>query len=150
MPGTADQTASHDPDRELLDTLVQTTFVVMGILNRLSARHDLSLTQLRMLGILRDREPKMAELADHLGLERSTVTGLVDRAAQRGLLQRQPSPDDLRAAHVTLTEQGRTLAARGANEMADDAGFLIDALTTSQRTQLLQLLRRVCAAAPPG
>ena len=56
------------------------SFEVIAVLSRAAARHDLSLTQLRMLGVLRDREPRMAELADFLGLDRSTVSGLVDRA----------------------------------------------------------------------
>ena len=33
----------------------------------LAADHDLSLTQLRVLGILRDRRLKMSELASYLG-----------------------------------------------------------------------------------
>jgi DNA-binding MarR family transcriptional regulator len=128
-------------DRELLDGLVQTTFVMIGILNRLAARHDLSLTQLRVLGILRDRQPKMAELADHLGLEKSTVTGLIDRASRRGLVERQPASEDARASHVGLTPKGRQLAIDATDEIADDAGHLINALSTTDRRRLLRLLQ---------
>jgi len=38
------------------------------VLNRIGTEHDLSLTQLRVLGILRDRRVKMSELAGYLGL----------------------------------------------------------------------------------
>ena len=72
--------------RELLDALVQTSFTVMAMLEPVAAEHDLSLTQLALLAILRDREPTMAELAGYLGLDRSSVSGLVDRAEKRGLV----------------------------------------------------------------
>ena len=71
---------------ELRDALVQISFALMAVLTEVAAEHDLSLTQLRVLGILRDRAPTMAELSTFLGLERSTVSGLIDRAAQRGLV----------------------------------------------------------------
>ena len=56
-----------DPEGEaLVDALAHSAFVVMGALTRIGAEHELSLTQLRVLGILRDRTPRMAELADYL------------------------------------------------------------------------------------
>jgi DNA-binding MarR family transcriptional regulator len=54
------------------------------MLTRIAAEHDLSVTQLGMLGILRDRTPTMAQIADYLELDRSSVSGLVDRAERRG------------------------------------------------------------------
>src|SRR3984957_17472928 len=45
---------------DLIDALVTTSFATMAVLTRIAAEHDLSLTQLRGLGILRDRRGKMA------------------------------------------------------------------------------------------
>src|SRR3954453_7950752 len=97
------------PD-EVMDRLVQVSFTVMALLSRAAAAHDLSLTQLRALAILRDRTPKMAELADYLGLDPSSVTGLIDRAVKRGLVRREAGDDDGRAVRVGLTEQAHRLA----------------------------------------
>jgi DNA-binding MarR family transcriptional regulator len=44
---------------------------------------DLSIPATRLLGVLRDREPTMLELAQLLELDKSSVTGLVDRAERR-------------------------------------------------------------------
>jgi DNA-binding MarR family transcriptional regulator len=96
---------------ELIDALAQVSFTVIGLLTRAAAEHDLSLTQLRALAILRDHEPTMAELADTLGLERSSVSGLIDRAVRRGLVRRAPSPADGRAVKVIFTPAGEQLAA---------------------------------------
>ena len=76
----------------LVHALVQVSFVTMAVLSKVGADHDLSLTQLRVLGILRDRRVRMTRLADYLGLEKSTMTGLVDRAVKRGLLERGRTP----------------------------------------------------------
>ncbi len=84
----------------LPDALAQAAFTTMAILNKLAAEHDLSLTQLRVAGILRDRRLRMVELAGYLGLEKSTMTGLVDRAEKRGLMARAPNADDGRAIDV--------------------------------------------------
>src|ERR1700685_1715518 len=98
-----------DTADDLRDSLVQVSFAVTALLSRVAAEQDLSLTQLRVLGILRDREPTMAELATYLGLERSTVSGLIDRAAQRGLVRQTAEPNDGRSVRVTLTEPTRGL-----------------------------------------
>lgn len=46
-----------DSTDALVDGLVRSAFQVMGVLTRIGAEYDLSLTQLRVLGILRDRTP---------------------------------------------------------------------------------------------
>ncbi len=84
-----------------MDALAQSGFAVMGVLTRIGAEHDLSLTQMRVLGILRDRRLRMAELAGFLGLERSTLSGLVDRAEARGLLERGRSAEDGRPSRCS-------------------------------------------------
>jgi DNA-binding MarR family transcriptional regulator len=48
----------------------------------------------------------VTELAERLQLAQSTVTELVGRAEQAGLLLRRPSESDGRVAHVSLTEEG--------------------------------------------
>src|ERR1700755_1125057 len=102
---------------DLLDGLVLTSFTVIALLSRAAAEHDMSLTQLRMLAILRDRTPVMADLAGFLGLERSSVSGLIDRAARRGLVQRVASSDDGRSVQVSLTADGHRLAAQVTREV---------------------------------
>jgi DNA-binding MarR family transcriptional regulator len=102
---TDDRTATSP----VVDALVQVSFAVLDILTRSSAEHDLSVTQLRLLGILRDRTPSMAELASYLRLDRSSVSGLIDRAERRGLVSRRTSGDDARVTIVDLTPAARAL-----------------------------------------
>ena len=130
-------------DEDLRDSLVQVSFAVIAVLSRVAAEQDLSLTQLRVLGILRDRQPTMADLASYLGLERSTVSGLIDRAVQRGLVQKDADPADGRSVRVSLTERARRLESRMIAEIGELMAPLTDRLNTSERKRLTDLLAKV-------
>jgi DNA-binding MarR family transcriptional regulator len=128
---------------DLIDALVRMSFAAMAVLNRIAAEHDLSLTQLRVLAILRDRRVKMSELADYLGLDKSTISGLVDRAAKRGLLQRAADPLDGRVVDVLLSASGTELAERGATQIARSLSPMTLALTRTEAHRLTTLLERM-------
>jgi len=130
---------------ELLDNLVMTSFTVIALLSRTAAEHDMSLTQLRMLAILRDRTPAMADLAGFLGLERSSVSGLIDRAARRGLVQRVASRDDGRSVQVSLTDDGHRLAAQVTGEVAALVAPLTGTLSPAEQSRLTLLLGKMLA-----
>jgi len=48
----------------------------------------------------------VTELSERLQLAQSTVTELVSRAEETGLIQREQSHTDARVAHLRLTEEG--------------------------------------------
>ncbi len=136
--------SEHDAQSiEVMDALVQASFTVMAALSQVAATHEMSLTQLRVLAILRDHEPKIAELAAHLGQDRSSVSGLIDRSVRRGLVHRTRSPEDARAVQVTLTPQGQSLATEIAAEIADLVVPLIQRLNTTEQKRLSALLGRL-------
>ncbi|BBH70177.1 hypothetical protein ACTI_68620 [Actinoplanes sp. OR16] len=124
----------------LIDALTRCTFEVTAVLTRIGAENDLSLTQLRVLGILRDRRLRVTELATYLGLDKSTMSGLIDRAERRGLLARERNPSDGRAVDVFITPAGLELASRLRAELERALTPAVDRLLPEQRTQLLSLL----------
>ncbi|MBB2968825.1 MarR family winged helix-turn-helix transcriptional regulator [Leifsonia aquatica] len=134
------------PDDALVDALVQTSFVVTGVLTRVAAERDLSLTQLRMLGVLRDRRPRMAQLAALLGLDKSTVSGLIERAERRGLVRRVPSADDARAVEVEATADGLALARDGAEQVGRALQPLLSTVDGTGRAALTRELERMLSA----
>jgi DNA-binding MarR family transcriptional regulator len=129
-----------DTVEDLRDSLVQVSFAVIAALSRVAAEHDLSLTQLRVLGILRDREPTMAELATYLGLERSTVSGLIDRAAQRGLVRKATDAADGRSVRVSLTADARRTEKRVIGQLGELMAPLTDRLSHVEQQRLTGLL----------
>jgi DNA-binding MarR family transcriptional regulator len=127
----------------LVDALVQAAFATMAVLNKVGAENDLSLTQLRVLAILRDRRLRMTALADYLGLEKSTMTGLVDRAGKRGLLERAPSRTDGRAVDVFLSPDGAELAERLYAEVGRSLSAMTNELIPADQGRLQALLERM-------
>jgi MarR family transcriptional regulator, lower aerobic nicotinate degradation pathway regulator len=125
------------------DALAQVSFVVVGTLGRRAAEYGVSVIQTRLLGILRDRTPPMSELSKLLELDKSSVTGLVDRAEQRGLVARVPSRQDGRSVRVTLTDEGRALVGEFAAGFEADVAELLEGLSDRQRSSLTRLLERV-------
>ncbi len=50
-----------------------------------------------------------AALGERLRLDGATITGLLDRLAHAGFVERRPHPTDRRINHVYLTDTGRAL-----------------------------------------
>lgn len=125
-------------DLALRDALVQMSFEVMGRLTQLAAEEGMSLTQLRVLGVLRDRRPRMAELATGLGLDRSSVTGLIDRAQARGLVERVAEEGDGRVVRVALTEDGQRAAARMTARMSELLADVVAPMAPAAKDSLLR------------
>ncbi|WP_406145280.1 MarR family winged helix-turn-helix transcriptional regulator [Streptomyces sp. NBC_01012] len=140
---------TDDSTDALLDGLVRSAFQIMGVLTRIGAEHDLSLTQLRVLGIVRDRRPRMSDLAAFLGLDKSTLSGLIDRAERRGLLARAANPDDRRVVDVLITDAGRELTARLNQEIREALAPATGRLDPAQRQQLARLIEPVLTPALP-
>jgi len=136
-------------DDALQDALVQISFGVTAVLTRVGAQHDLSLTQLRMLGILRDRRPRMTDLAVFLGLDKSTMSGLVERAERRGLVARGRSTTDGRAVDVFMTPAGKQLAERVEAEVHAALVPLVAGLSGDDRRTLTALLESALATSEP-
>jgi len=129
-----------------VDGLAQLSFAIHEILERLAGEHDISIVQARLLGVLRDREPTMNELAQLLGLEKSSVTGLIDRAERRGLVERIPSSIDGRAVLVRLTDAGRSLVSEVAIRFEAEVSAMLQALPARDRETLSRLVSRMLVA----
>jgi DNA-binding MarR family transcriptional regulator len=138
------------PQLDPVDGLAQLSFVITGMLERRAAEHDLSLPATRLLSVLRDREPTMNELARLLDLDKSSVTGLVDRAERRGLVARVPSPADKRAVLVRLTNEGRLLVSTAAALFAADVTALLGQLAPRDRAALSRLVSKLLVAHAAG
>lgn len=134
------------------DSLVQLSYYIQAILGRVGDGYDLSLIQIRLLGILRDREPSMQQLARHLNLDKSSVTGLVDRAERRGLVERTPSPNDRRGFYVRLTSAGQQLVGDAGAEIERQIHAAVEPITEDERSQLTALISKILglSASPNG
>lgn len=103
----------HSPGPRYQATLqlLRTADVLWNSSRVLFNRWDLSVSQFNILNLLSAPSQGMSqtELSRALIMNRSNVTGLVDRLEKRGLVQRQPVPEDRRAYRVELTAAGQAL-----------------------------------------
>jgi DNA-binding MarR family transcriptional regulator len=123
--------------------------MTMAVLTKVGADNDLSLTQLRVLAIPRDRRLRMTSLAGYLGLEKSTMTGLVGRAEKRGLLQRARNASDGRAVDVFLSPAGAELAGRLSAHVARTLSPMTSKLAPGEQRLLQKLLEQMLGPHEP-
>ena len=88
----------------------------------------------------------MNELGKLLGLDKSSVSGLVDRAERRGLVTRIPSSEDRRAVLVGLSDHGRSLVSRAATGFGADISAILDLVSPSDRDTLSGIVSRLLVA----
>ncbi|NQX49207.1 MarR family transcriptional regulator [Paenibacillus tritici] len=132
----------------MVDSLVQLSFVIQNILAKIGTQHDLSIIQIRLLGILRDREPSMLQLAKHLGLDKSSITGLVDRAQRRGLVERTVSQSDRRGFNVRATPAGWKIIHEVGEQIERQITLVTEGLTGEERAQLIALASKILVTTP--
>ena len=133
-------------DADMVDALAQLSFLVHNTLAEIAGGHDLSIIQTRLLGVLRDREPTMQQLGGLLGLDKSSVSGLVDRAQRRGLVTRTVSATDRRSFQVSITGAGRELVAQVGARFAEQVEASVAPLAPGEQRILTQLATRVVQA----
>jgi len=109
------------------------------------SRFGLSTGRYRLLADLEDNEGELlpSQLAEHLGVTRATVTGLIDTLARDGLVSRRSSSVDGRQKAVRLTEQGAQKLREMANEHFARLEAMVGLLSIQERSVFLDLLDRV-------
>lgn len=130
-----------------------------GLLEPNPAPHEhggvhLSISEVFALGELSEEGAlSQQDLAERLGLEKSTVSRLAASMEARGWLSRQREATNRRFYQLRLTDEGREVALRVAQDLRDHHAHLLDLLTTQERraltTGLTGLIRAMESHAHP-
>jgi DNA-binding MarR family transcriptional regulator len=103
-----------------------------------------------LLNVLGARDGTIQQqLSSDMGIDPSAMVKLINELEDAGLAERRRRPGDRRAWEVAISPKGsRTLerARRLATQVEDE---VLSGLTAGDRRQLLTLLRRALASAPP-
>lgn len=129
--------------------LIRLSRLIQDVFGEVSARHDLTPVQARLLGVLAPEPKGMAELARIFGVERAAMTGLVDRAERGGLVQRVSVPGDRRAVHVTVTELGRSTGSAVHADSTAELDHLLAPLSAPEQDSFRSAMTKILAAATP-
>jgi DNA-binding MarR family transcriptional regulator len=126
----------------LIEQLILTTKQQFMALAR---EFELSPPSLIALRSLDPEDPlPMSELASCLHLDNSTVTGIVDRLEERGLVERRTAPHDRRVKMLVVTEEGTAVRAKVVDRLASVPTPLTK-LSRKDQVALRDILRRALA-----
>ncbi|MFD7551365.1 MarR family winged helix-turn-helix transcriptional regulator [Streptomyces sp. NPDC059578] len=132
-----------DGQMDVVTGLVRSSYLVNAVYAQSARALGLPPQQGQLLCVLMPQPYPMSELGAILGLAKSSLTGLVDRTARRGLVRRETCQHDARAVMVALTEEGAALAEEFYQGTRRRIDALLDDLSGAERTALAELLGRV-------
>lgn len=115
----------------------------------LTDHHQLSVIDLRVLGILGNAAAgaaRMGDLADSLAATRHHMTKRIRQLEGRGLVQRESNPADRRGVVAVITDDGRDLKRQAAVTYAKGVRtHLVGSLSRRQLTTVEENCRRINA-----
>jgi DNA-binding MarR family transcriptional regulator len=76
-------------------------------------------------------------------VKKNTISSLLKRLEENGLIERQVAPEDKRSFNIRLTEKGRDLAERFSPKFALFQNALAGGLTVTEREELVNLLMKL-------
>jgi len=111
--------------------------------------HDLHLAAAQTLSVLEGAPEPLTpnEINAHLHLTSGSVTTLLDRLEQRGLVVRRPHPTDRRKVLVDITDDGRELVDGFLPESVAIQTAMFQSLTKAQLLELNRLVETVLRSA---
>ena len=119
---------------------------------------QLTIQQLKLMLLVRIEGPQSGHgLADLLGVSTATVSGLVDRLVDRGLLERREDPADRRVRLVAPSPAGEQMLEEMERAEEEMRGRLLRRLDVehlrhlvSAMEELTRIANEEVASAPPG
>ena len=157
MGCTAQPSGEDDPDRlpGMLEQAMDGLFRLRGVLDpsQVAAGLGMSVSEALALRHLTAGECTQQALGDHLGLEKSTVSRLVDAMVTRGWVQKEHKAGDRRHRTLRLTAAGAEAAASVSRAMRHRHRQMLAALTAEEHGALavaLPALVRVLSGQDQG
>lgn len=131
--------------RVWLRLLTCTNLLDAEVRTRLKQTADTTLPRFDILAQLErhDGPMSMGELSKRLMVSNGNVTGLIERLAGEGLVDRTPSPDDRRVQMVSLTKKGAESFSDMAKNHRNWVGNMMSDLSTDEMNKLYDLLARL-------
>jgi DNA-binding MarR family transcriptional regulator len=110
---------------------------------KVSDATGLPFSRVRILWRLLDAPVTLKQLADMTSSDAPATTVAVNDLEERGLVERQPHPDNRRAKLVSLTRAGRQLVDVVQRTVRDDAPASMQQLSKTDLAHLRRILERV-------
>ena len=96
-----------------------------------------------MLGLFKNTELSMKELAEYIDRDKSTVTYLINKLTQLGYVEKKPGIRDRRKSLISLTRKGRELREDIIEISEKLLARVFKSLSNEERDVLNELLARI-------
>ncbi len=124
--------------------LSKSSQIGMKFLSQKVAELDVTPVQATVLGLLCEEDRiTSGELGKRIELDSATVTGILDRLAAAGLVERKGNPGDRRAIHIHLTPNGKKKGEDAIAAILDANRQFLHAFSLPEKRDLMHLLRKV-------
>ena len=113
--------------------------VVTRLSRQLRQRAEIGISPTQMsalVAIERHGSMTLGELAAHERVQPPSITAVVTRLEDQGLVERRPDPGDRRVARVEVTRDGHKLVARSRSRKDAELDRRLGALTDDERATL--------------
>jgi DNA-binding MarR family transcriptional regulator len=146
------QWAEERPDLDLdamatVARLLHLGALVSSELEARAAEYGVLVSEADILFTLRRAGPPYrllpSKLSESLLVSSGTLTNRLDRLEAKGLVERQPNPDDRRSVEVALTDSGRRLADEAVTEHVENEKRMLSALSERERAALDRLTAKL-------
>ncbi|WP_078411903.1 MarR family winged helix-turn-helix transcriptional regulator [Priestia abyssalis] len=106
--------------------------------------HNISKENFMILELLYSKGPHpVQKISEAFSIPSGSITYVVDKLEKKGLVERQPNPNDRRASNVVLTEKGRALFDEIFPKHVATISENISFITNEEKEQLIDLLKRI-------
>lgn len=85
----------------------------------------------------------ISELGEAVGVDQPRASRLVQQGVARGLVRREPDPDDARRTSVALTDEGRGFVRGVRGQRRESLGRALESFTGDERDELARLLTKL-------
>jgi DNA-binding MarR family transcriptional regulator len=119
--------------------------VVLAAVDRALRPFDLTFARYEGLVLLlhsRRGVLPLGKMGKRLMIHPTSVTNIIDRLEQQGLVRRLPHPTDGRTTLAEITDEGRRLAKR-ATKAVNDVAFGLDTLDPGDLRELTRIIRKL-------
>lgn len=124
--------------------LMQTFKAVQERIRLEMSENNLTITEFSVLEVLFHKGKQTIQQIGHsILISSGSMTYVIDKLEQRGLLHRSACPDDRRVIHVTLTDLGKELMKRIMPKHQDLVDYMLGSLNNEEAETLVTLLKKV-------
>jgi DNA-binding MarR family transcriptional regulator len=124
--------------------LTQLTQAYRGLLESLMDRVGLHRAQVNVLCRLFEQDGMtQSEIADKLSVQGATITGMLQRMEEAGLITRRRDPDDNRLVRVYLTDSGRNQERAIGEQALRVEQAVFEGLSDQERAALRHMMKRM-------